>query len=228
MLVFKQIIVFIILLILFAIKTNSQSGIQNQFGNDSTKAKLERCIELALEFYPDHKVYELYLKTAEEELSQTKMSWLNSFTLNWRYYPASEDETRSSLLPSLGVGLSVNIGSILATPSKVTEAEQSVKIAENSIASKRNYLIAEVKRRFFRYLQNLEMLGVHSQSLDNAEMMYELITHKYENGEVGLEEYTKYSGLFQDARENFVKSRGDYMWAKSSLEELIGYEAEAL
>ncbi len=218
----------IILFVVISLEIFSSSGIEKQFGDDSVKVKLQRCIELALDYYPDHKVYELYLKTAEEELSQTKWSWLNSVTLNWRYYPASEDKSQNEILPSLGVGLSVNIGSILTTPSKVTEAEQSVLIAKNSIVSKRNYLIAEVKRRFFRYVQNLEMLNVHSVSLDNAELMYELVAYKYENGEVGLEEYTKYSGLFQDAKENFVKSRGDYMWAKSSLEELTGYDMEAL
>ena len=197
------------------------------WADSASTAFLEKLISLAHEYYPDHKVYQLYLNAAEEELFQTKWSWLNNMNLTWQYSPTRQiAQDQVGVLPEFGIGISVNLGSIFNTPSKVRQAEQQVEIAKNSIVSKRNYLEAEVRRRYARYLQNLDMYRIHSNSVDEAELMYKMIKHRFERGEIGLEDFTKFNGLLNDARENMSKSRGDLFWAKSSLEELIGIKLE--
>lgn len=199
------------------------------FYNDSTEtALIKKLVVTALENYPEIKKYQYFLKHAEENLAQTEWSWLNTLELSWRYVPSNSIDDRVGAYPQYGIGITINVGSIINTPSRISQADQEVKIAETNIELKRNYLAAEVKRRYFRYAQNLDMMNVHAQSVDEAELMYNLIKHRYQNGEVGLDVYTKFVGLYFDAQENLTKTRGDVNWAKASLEEILGNKLEEI
>jgi outer membrane protein TolC len=184
-------------------------------------------IETAWENYPKNKVFQLLVEHAEEKVFQEKWSWLNTVNVTWQYTPSSVyDNQAIGVIPKFGVGFIINVGSIFSTPSRVYQAEQEKLIAEANLDDQKNYIAAEVMRRYHRYNEDIELLKIHSQAADDAELIMNMVKYRFEQGDVNIEDYTRALTVFTDGRENLAKTKGKVISSKYSLEEILGVKLE--
>jgi len=199
------------------------------FINYQEQGIIDTLTEIAWKNYPRNRVFEHLQNFASEKLHQEKWSWLNTINLTAQYIPQSNtsgDET--DLYPTAGIGVVINIGTIFNTPSRIKQAEFEVKIAEANVNNQKNYIRAEVSRRYYYYKENLNLLRVHLQAYDDALIIKNKLKYKFENGEVNLEEYTRALTFSTDSMENLAKTKGKVFRSKKSLEEILGQQLERL
>ncbi len=195
--------------------------------NDSLVPKMT---ELALKNFPLNETYYNRKVLADENLFQTKLSWLNSLAFTYQYNPSttSSSQTGQVTFPKFGVGLTVNIGSIFIVPSRINQAKAELSIAEADYRNHLNYVRAEVVRRYANFIRAVDLLRVRSQAVDDCETSMRMAKHKYENGEISLDEYNKELRSYTDNLERKVVAQGDVKYHKATLEELIGVKLEAV
>jgi len=204
----------------------SQSDNERLISETSTEI-ITKLIQTAWENYPKNKVFRHLLEHAEEKVFQEKWSWLNTVNLTWQYTPTTVVDNQSiGITPKFGVGLIINVGSIFSTPSRVHQAEQEKLIAEANRDNQKNYIAAEVMRRYHKYFENVELLNVHAQAADDATLVMNMVKYRFEQGEVNLETYTRALTLFTDGKENIAKTKGKVISSKYSLEEILGVKLE--
>jgi outer membrane protein TolC len=202
---------------------NDRERLNNTLSTDI----IDKLIQTAWENYPKNKVFQHLIEYANEKVFQEKWSWLNTVNLTWQYAPSTVvDNQRIGITPQFGVGLIINIGNIFSTPSRVAQAEQEKMIAEVNLENQRNYIVAEVMRRYHKYYENMELLNVHSQAADDAELVMNMVKYRFEQGEVNLEDYTRALNLFTSGQENIAKTKGKVISSKYSLEEILGVKLE--
>jgi len=198
------------------------------FNDDSTSREiLSELIEIAWENYPKNRVFQHLINYAEEKRHQEHLSWFNTLNITWQYNPMYEFSGESiGVFPRFGLGFIINVGEIITTPSRIAQADEEVLIAEANMDNQRNYIEAEVIRRYYRYLENLELLEVHSQTIEDTDLLMKMIKNRFQQGEVNLETYTRALDLYSSSRENMAKTKGKVMNSKYSLEEILGVELE--
>ena len=188
---------------------------------------VDSLISIAWKNYPRNRVFENLTYFAEEKLKQEKWSWLNTINLTAQYIPQRNNSgDENDLYPTAGIGVVINIGTIFNTPSRIKQAEFEVKIARANVDKQKNYIRAEVSRRYFYYKENLNLLKVHLQAYDDAIIIKSKLKYKFENGEVDLEEYTRALTFTNSSMENLAKTKGKVFRSKRSLEEIIGQKLE--
>lgn len=187
----------------------------------------ERLVYLAWKNQPYNKGLAARVTQAEENLFLSKWSWLNTLNFTYQYNPnTSLDPQTATALPKFGVGVSVNLGTIFSVPGKIRIAEEDRTVAIANLQQQMVYTRAEVLRRYANYKRSLDLLQVRTQAVDDSESSLRLARHKYETGELPLEEYNKVLRSYTDNMERKVTSLGDVEYHKASLEEMIGCRLE--
>lgn len=210
----------IVSIILFFNVAYSQSLLEKF--NDDENALLNKLILLSLENNPQVKVYEGRVELAKENHSQAKTSWFNNLNLSYQYVPNYNSNSDNGSLPKFGLGVSVNLGNILSTPSRISQTEDEIKIAEADYKINQQYLKAETIRRYSNYKRSIELLKIRDQAVNDSESSMMLVKHRFESGETTLEEYNRALRTFTDNKERRAESEGDLIFHRASLEEIIG------
>lgn len=216
------------LFILLTNQTSSQTFTSLAALNDSTTiayiAKLE---ELAVTYYPQNDYFRGKVGSSEEGVFQSKWSWLNTLNLTYQYNPKqSQDPNTNAVLPVFGIGVTVNIGNIVLTPSRISQAQDELRAAKASLESQLAFVRAEVRRRFAKYTQSLDLLKIRVRAVNDSESEVEYIKHKFEKGETNIDEYNKVLRSYTDNLQGKVVSEGDVLYTKVTLEEMIGTKLE--
>ena len=196
--------------------------------DSTTKVFVEKLIETAWKNYPQNRSLQSRIKGTEEGLYQSKWSWLNNLNLSYQYSPqiTGTTTTTSTTFPKFGLGVSVNIGNVFLTPSRIAQSEEELNIARDNYEAQKIYIRAEVLRRFANYSRSVEMLKIRSRAVEDSESTLNLVKIKFKNGEVGLEEYDKTLRSYTDNLERRAESQGDILYHKASLEEIICLKLE--
>jgi len=197
--------------------------------NDSaTIAYMDELVKLAEDYYPQNEYFRGKVDVLQEGLYQAKWSWLNTLSMSYQYNPkqAVDNSTTSSIFPQFGIGVTVNIGNIFLTPSRVSQADAELRASKASLSTQLSYIRAEVKRRFSKYLQSLDMLKIRQRAVNDSESEVEYMKHKFEKGETTIDEYNKALRSYTDNLQGKATSEGDVLYTKISVEELIGMKLE--
>ena len=196
--------------------------------NDSTtKVYVEKLEQLAINYYPQNEYFRGKVGSSEESVSQSKWSWLNTINLSSQINSkTTQDPATASILPTFGIGVTVNIGSIVLIPSKVAQAQQELRAAKASLEAQLAFVRAEVRRRFAKYTQSLDLLKIRVRAVNDSESEVEYIRHKFEKGETTIDEYNKVLRSYTDNLQGKVVSEGDVLYTKVTLEEMIGIKLE--
>lgn len=222
-------------LILFAIVIPLQKlQAQQSLLNEVSYLYLNKLIATAKENYPRLKVYNSQIKAAKSDLSGAKTSWLDPFS--FQYVTRSNDQanttpvniTTADILTGYQFGVSINPGTLLAKPSQIKKAKEQVKIAEFNQAEYNLTLEAEVKRRYFLYLQYKNSLLPTTNAYLDAESNYKAIKNKYQRSEVTFEEYNSSSVAYNQAAQTKIEVEANYLTAKADLEELTVRKLEEI
>jgi len=123
-------------------------------------------------------------------------------------------------------GFFVNIGAILQKPAMVKQAKSELASAEYDKQSFDLNMEAEVKKRYFTYIQKKAVYRVRSNAALDVESMLESVKKRFEMGQETLEKYNQVLVMQTDHAQNLLNTESEVLIAKSSLEELLGQKLE--
>ncbi|MDX2188871.1 MAG: TolC family protein [Bacteroidota bacterium] len=198
---------------------------------DSIKSDdlLEKLISIAWENYPRNRSFNNKINQANENVKQAKNSWMNNLNVYSSFNSFNNTQNQNFVIvPNLGMGISINIGSIYMLPSKIKVAAEEKNIAENSSNEQKLYIRSEVIRRYNEYKLMLDLLTFQSMAAEEMRMTNTLIKKRFQNGEVSVEEYNKAFAAYSLAQERAITSESNYRSNKAALEELIGIKLEEI
>lgn len=206
---------------------------QESLLTDVSYLYLEKLIASAKENYPKLKTFNSQVAAAKNDLSTAKAGWLNPFSFQYvtRSNQASSNLvnlTTADFLNGYQFGVSVNPGELLARPSQVKKAKELVKIAEFNQEEYNLQLEAEVRKRYFVYLQAKASLSSYVKTLMDVESTLKILKIKYQKSEIPLEEYNSASLTFNQTNIAKIQSESNYLVAKADLEELTVRKLEEI
>ena len=158
-----------------------------------------------------------------------KLSWLDPLIFTYLYSPNNSTTlVDPNFLNGYQVGFALNIGTLLQKPAQIKQAREELKIAKEEQQTYDRFIEAEIKSRYFTYLQKVAVLRVRTQSAVDAQGMAKQLKGKFERGEETVEGYNK--ALIQVADQNQAKvdAEAAVFIAKSALEELLGKKLEEI
>lgn len=184
---------------------------------------INKLVDIAWANYPGNRVFDNRLEIARLDIKKETWSWLNALNFNYIYYPDFlNSPDQSSNLPSrVGIGITVNIGTIFGLPIRISQAKENYKIAENNMQSQYQNIKFEVQRRYFSYLAGLRLYYSRVKRYEDARSNLIVATYKFKNGEIDLDFYNKALTEVNQNKELMIDSEINMKISKASLEELI-------
>jgi outer membrane protein TolC len=189
---------------------------------------LQKLIDTAKVYYPKYKTYDHRIKIADDNIKKTKVSWFDVLTFSLSYSPTNATSSATPTLNGYQAGLFFNVGNLLVKPHNITQAKEELAIAE---LNKKEYILsieAEVKTRYYKYIQELTILKLQKQKLLDRDILVTQSKHRFERGEETLENYTKAMSSYSDQKQVIFEVEGALLIAKSNLEEIVGKKLEEI
>lgn len=201
---------------------------QESLAKDISYDYLDKLIMVCKQNYPKVKMYQDRVEIAELGIKKAKLSYFDIFSAGYLYSPNNNNGTNgfASFLGGYQLGFFANVGSLLQKPSVIKQARGEYAAAQHDKEAFDLSMEAEVKKRYFTYIQKVAVLRVRSGALLDVESMLGNVKNRFEKGEESLENYNKALILQSDHAQNIINAEGDVLTAKSSLEELIGQKLE--
>jgi outer membrane protein TolC len=200
---------------------------QESLSKDVSYSYLEKLIAVSKANYPKNKMYDARVSVAENGVKRAKLSYFDIFSFSYLYSPNNNTATISpNFLGGYQFGFFANIGSLLQKPTQVKQAKSEYAAAQFDKEAFDLTMEAEVKKRYFTYIQKLAVMRVRSAAILDVESMMASIKHKFEKGEETLQNYNQILITHADHQQMIINAEGDTLIAKSSLEELLGQKLE--
>jgi len=235
--------IYTIVALLLTVCTVPQSlRAQNTIITDISEPYLEKLINTAKANYPHVKSLDSRLETAKNNISRSKISYLDALTFSYVYQPnttlnlntlqpgtvdgSTGTNNRSSLFSGTQFGLFFNLGSYLQKPYAVKQAKQELSVANNDIAEYMLTLSTQVKKRYYMYIQKLATVKLQSQAAIDGESVLKDVKYRFEKGEETLDNYNKARINQTQQSQAKITAEADLFMAKADLEELLGDKLE--
>jgi outer membrane protein TolC len=213
------------LFLLVASFTPSKS--QDILSQEISYPYLDKLIETAKKNYPRIKQYQARVEAGSFAEKKAKLSYFEILSFSYLYSP---DRLASSINPNFlngyQFGFFVNIGSLLQKPSLIKQAKSEMKALEYDRDSYVLNLEADVKRRYFTYVQYRMLLKVKANALQDVQEMAEELKIRFEKGESSFEEFDRAQVAISDRLQSKIAAEADLLISKSALEELLGQKLE--
>lgn len=187
---------------------------------------LQKLIDTAKVRYPKMKTFDHRVIIAQEDLKKTKLSWFDLLTFSLSYSPSGATTIVSPTLSGYQVGIFFNMASLIQKPHIIKQAKEEVSIAKLNLEEYNLNIEAEVKSRYFKYIQYITVIRLRTQSLNDAEGLLKQTKFKFEKGEETFENYSKALMTYTDHKNNIIEAETELLIAKSNLEEIIGKKLE--
>lgn len=218
----KPVLVFI-LFFTFCIPVKAQDTMIDQV----SYLYLEKLIAVAKQNYPHVKSVQAQTEIARNNVTKQSLSWFNSFNYSYIYQPNTTfNVVQPTVYKGYQLGVGINLGSIITTPFNVKQAKKELRVAIEDQNEYNLTLEAEVKRRYFNYVQSLSILKIQSKALLDAQSIYKDARIRYEKSELPLTEYTQALMSQSDAGRAKIQAESAWLTAKASLEELLTIKLE--
>lgn len=220
---------FFYLLIVLSFSVSSPAQVTMM--NDVSPEYLDKLIALAQANYPKFKATAAKVNSAKANYIKAKRGIFDFATFNYVYYPGNtlaiyNGSTVSSFLGGYQAGLFVNVGSILQKPSNIKQAkEEWIASGYEKEVTDLN-LVAEVKKRYYAYIQAINVLKLRTQVVSDATDVLKNVKYRFEKGEVALEIYNQALLSLSTNSSEKIAAEANLLIAKSSLEELLGTTLE--
>ena len=190
---------------------------------------IEKLIALAWENYPKNKSFENKRVEASENIKQARNSWMNNLNLFTSFNSFNNTQTQNfNIVPNLGMGLSLNVGSLYSLHGKVKIAKEELKIADNEANAQKLYIRSEVIARYNSMQLHMDLLKFQTEAAEEMRMTVAMIKAKFQKGEISIEEYNKAFAAFTVTMERAITSESTFRTSKAYLEELLGIHLEQI
>lgn len=186
---------------------------------------IDTLIVYAKKNYPRVKYFEARINAAKANLKKQKLGWFESATLSYVLQPSNGNTSSASnpvLLNGYQFGVFLNIGSLLERPFTIKQAKEEVKEFALEAEEYEHNMKAEVKKRYFNYLQQEVMLRLISKTVIDGQALFENVKIRYEKSELSFEEYSKACINTNGNIQTKLETEANLLNAVSSIEELIG------
>ena len=184
---------------------------------------LEKLIATAKQNYPRVKQLNINKGIAEINLKQQKISWLDPLSAS--YFSTSNNQVLNFtdtrfLINGYQIGATLNLGTYLQKPLNIKKSKSELLLV-TEIANEYNIQIeAEVKRRYFTYIQAFNNVKLFTKTLQDAEGMKNDMRIRYERGETTFELYSQSLITFSSISQSKIESEAAMLIAKAAIEEL--------
>jgi outer membrane protein TolC len=220
---------FILGLILFAQLAGGVAVAQESMSQEISAAYLDRLVTVAKARYPRVKFYQETVNKAGLAVKQAQLSYFDIISLSYLIRPPQSTAVVNPMFfNSYQFGLFVNVGSILQKPYVIKQARNDLKLAEYDQETYLLTLEAEVKKRYYLYIQQRTLFRIQSAALLDVESMLKDIRYKFENGTETLDNYNRVLIMQSNQMQEKVLAEGDMLIALSSLEELLGQKLSSI
>lgn len=214
------------LLILLSFPSLAQDQ-QESMLQDVSYPYLEKLIEVAKANYPKVKAFNSRISVANTAIEKAKRGYFDALSFSYLYSPRNTTTiVNPNLLNGYQFGLLLNVGAVLQKPVLLKQAREEQKVVVHEKEAFDLNLEADVKQRYFTYVQQQALLRIKRQALLDVESMLKQVRYKYEKGEETLESYNKVLVMFSDHNQGKIIAEGDVLNAKARLEELLGEKLE--
>lgn len=217
---------FLMILLLTVVQVNSFT--QESMIPELSYPFLEKLIFTAKQNYPRMKSNQHRISIAELNLKRTKMSWLDFFTLSAFYSPSTSVTLTNATLTGVQIGLFINFSQIIQKPTAIKLSKEEVTLAKLQFDEYALTIEAEVKDRYFKYMQQVTILKLRNQTALDADLIFKQIKYKFERGEDSFENYSKAMMQNADMKQRVIDTEGLILVAKIKLEELVGKTLEEI
>ena len=190
---------------------------------------LQKYVDLAKENYPKRKMYKASELSAKAKVGVASATYFDSFTASYIYRPdnaAAISMDNPYSVNGLQLGLYLNLGILFRTPAYVKQAKEE---HNEKIYQAKEYdilLESQVRQTYYEYLQQIVNLKIKSQAYIDNKTASDGMMHKFEKGEVSLDDYTKAKALTSYANSERSLVELNLLKAKDALEALIGQRLE--
>lgn len=219
--------VIVILLIALSLTASAQQASVPSMLPEVSYPMLQKLVDTAIKYYPRIKVYEHKVNAATVNVKKAKLGWFDLFTFSFLYSPNNSTTlVNPSILNGYQVGAFFNLGSLLQKPSLIKQAKEELSSSQYERDEYYVNLTALVKERYFLYIQQVALLKLKLNAETDAQSNLEMTKHKFEKGEMTLDDYNKALSNYVDHNQAKIESEGSLLVAKASLEELVGKRLE--
>ncbi len=198
---------------------------------------LDKLITSAKAHYPRVTAFKDRTDLAKINVSKANISWFDLLTFSYIYQPnntlnytipANNNSTVNNrfLFNGIQLGLSVNLGSFLLKPYNIKTAKQEVKIANDETDEYMVTLTADVKRRYFTYLLQQNLVKLQTQSYQDIQTLLKQTKYKFQKGEIPFETYNTALLSASAGTAQKMQTETNFFIAKSELEAIIGVKLE--
>jgi outer membrane protein TolC len=188
---------------------------------------LDKLVQVAQKNYPEVEMRKQQTVIAKNNITKTNVSWLDAFNVSYYYRPSQAlDVANPNLFNGYQIGLNVNLGTILQKPFATKEAKLEYKVAQ---LQERQYLLAitaQVKERYFAYVEQLSQLKLRTKSYTDAQSLVKQLQRKFEKGEATFDDYQRSLLLSAEQNQHLINAESGVLTRRSALEELLGEKLE--
>lgn len=198
---------------------------QQTLMNDLDNRFLDTLVAYAKRNYPRIKVYDSRIKTAKANLQKQKLGWFEPLTFSYVIQPSGANTspaTNPVLLNGYQFGLFVNVGSLIERPAIIKQAKEELKVFSYEAEEYDKNIAAEVKKRYYNYLQQNVMLRLVSKTVLDGQALLENVRIRYEKSELSFEEYSKALISTNGNIQTKLETEANLLAAIAAIEEYIG------
>ncbi|RXK81820.1 TolC family protein [Filimonas effusa] len=200
---------------------------QESMLKDVDYALLQKLIQTAKANYPRVKQMQHQTLAVKASLDATRLAWFDILSFSYLYSPNNSTTlVNPSLFNGYQIGISLNLGSILQKGPNVRRAREEYYMALENQAEYMLSLEAQVKQRYFLYVQQLAAIRLRTYTVTDLEQTMQETRYKYEKGEATLDELNRNMTALTDQNNSKMTAESAFLIAKSSLEELLGKPLE--
>ena len=210
----------------FSQATAAQATIIPELSN----INLQRLIDSAVANYPRVRYFQNRVNVASTNISKTRASWLDALTVSYVYQPGTATvnpvNPTSTYFKGLQAGVFLNVGTLVAKPWLIKQAKQEMMVIQSEQEEYIVTLTAEVKRRFYMYVQRIGELKLQIRASEDTEAQLKDVKYKFEKGEETLASYNNILVAYSNQLKNKIDAEAAFLIAKCHLEELLGKKLE--
>ena len=189
---------------------------------------LDKLVETAKANYPRMKMYDARIDMGNMGVKKARLSYFDILSFSYLYSPNQTVAANPTLLQGYQFGFFINIGSIIQKPTVIKQARAEVKVTQMEKDEFELNLEADVKKRYFTYMQSVTILRIKSDGLLDIESLLKETRYKFEKGEATLQNYNNALLAYSNQLQTKISTEAEVYIAKSNLEELLGQKLETI
>ncbi|WP_425390681.1 glycosyltransferase [Ekhidna sp.] len=165
----------------------------------------------------------------EEEMLQKSRNWVSAFRLGVNVFSTNttlgtenQSVTTTSLLPNLGLTLSVDPATFVNRKSEIRLSTSKRNRVSSLQDDHRQRLKIEIIKLYYEYLSVLESLAIKQNTLDTRKQHALVMEVEFKNGTTTYDQLLVVQNQVHLMEEDIVKARIEALKKKSEIEVLLG------